>query len=166
MMTRADVGALRIGGEPVPSLADVIRAIGDRLRIYCELKGTGTAAAAVAMLTPLGDRAAVHSFDHRMVAEARALAPQVARGVLETSYHLQPGDSLWTVSGRDLWQHAGLIDRALVNAVHAAGGRVIAWTVNEPDRAVALAALGVDGICTDDVAGIGAVLRQRAASSA
>ena len=39
--------------------------------------------------------------------------------------------------------------------VHAAGGRVIAWTVNDPAAAVALARLGVDALCTDvpDVVG-------------
>jgi glycerophosphoryl diester phosphodiesterase len=39
----------------------------------------------------------------------------------------------------------------LVDRVHAAGGRVIAWTVNDRDAASDLIALGVDGICTDDV---------------
>ena len=38
---------------------------------------------------------------------------------------------------------------ALVEAVHAVGGRVIVWTVNDVDAARALAAVGVDGLCTD-----------------
>ena len=29
------------------------------------------------------------------------------------------------------------------------GGRIIPWTVNKANHAVALAALGVDGLCTD-----------------
>jgi glycerophosphoryl diester phosphodiesterase len=39
----------------------------------------------------------------------------------------------------------------MVGAVHAAGGRVIAWTANSPDDIERLTGLGVDGICTDDV---------------
>jgi glycerophosphoryl diester phosphodiesterase len=63
------------------------------------------------------------------------------------------------VGARDLWQNEVLIDAELVGTVHAAGGRVIAWTVNSPARAVELATIGVDGLCTDDVAGVrGAVV--------
>lgn len=158
-LTLARIGAFRATGEPVPTLGEVITRVGSRVRIYCELKGTGTAGPAVGALGPLGDMAAVHSFDHRMVAEARRLAPAVPRGVLETSYHRDPVIALRDVGGRDLWQHEPLIDADLVRAAHDAGCRVIAWTVNQPVRAAELVAMGVDGICTDDLAGIGAAIR-------
>ena len=51
-----------------------------------------------------------------------------------------------------------MIDENLVRAIHAARGRVIAWTVNDPDQARRLAALGVDGICTDQLQLIGPAL--------
>jgi glycerophosphoryl diester phosphodiesterase len=152
------LGALRALPTPPPTLGEVIATIGGQLRIYCELKGLGTAAASVVALEPLGALAAVHSFDHRMVADANRLNPAVARGVLETSYHVDPVSSLRPVDARDLWQHETLIDEALIAAVHAAHGRVIAWTVNAPGRACELAAWGIDGLCTDDVAGIQAAL--------
>lgn len=152
-LTLSEVREFRLKGEPVPTLDEVIQALaGGPVRIYCELKGPGTAPAAVAALGRMGDRAAVHSFDHRMVAEAQALAPAVARGVLETSYHRDPCFPMRDVGARDLWQYESMIDGALVAAVHAIGGRVIAWTVNDPARAAELASLGVDGLCTDDVA--------------
>jgi glycerophosphoryl diester phosphodiesterase len=50
---------------------------------------------------------------------------------------------------RDVWPREDLIDAALVGAVHGAGGRVLAWTVNKPERAQSLAVLGVDALCTD-----------------
>ena len=159
-LTLAEARAFLVRGEPIPTLAEVIGLLlASGTRLYCELKGVGTAPAAVEALQGLGDLAAVHSFDHRMVMEARGLAPGLARGVLESSYHRDPCSSLRDVGARDLWQHEALIDQALVDAVHAAGGRVIAWTVNDPARARELAAFGVDGLCTDDVAGIGAVMR-------
>jgi glycerophosphoryl diester phosphodiesterase len=43
--------------------------------------------------------------------------------------------------------------------VHAAGGRIVVWTVNDVEAARALAALGVDGICTDVPADMVAALR-------
>jgi glycerophosphoryl diester phosphodiesterase len=45
--------------------------------------------------------------------------------------------------------------------VHEARGRVIVWTVNEPDHFSRLTAMGVDGICTDDVR----VARRKAAAA-
>jgi glycerophosphoryl diester phosphodiesterase len=150
-LTLAEVAAFRVGGEPIPTLAAVIAAVGGRVRIYCELKGRGTAAPAVRALAPLGNAAAVHSFDHRMVIEAGRLAPDVPRGVLESSYRADPTASLREAGARDLWQHEALIDAPLVAAVRAAGARLVAWTVNDPGRIRELAALGVDGICTDAV---------------
>ena len=156
-LTFDEVGEFRVGGERIPTLDEVIEAVGHRLRIYCELKGTNTAQGATKALSSLGDRAAVHSFDHRMVAEAARLAPDLARGVLETSYHRDPCFALRDVGARDLWQQESLIDAALVDAVHRSGGRVIAWTVNDASRAADLAALGVDGLCGDDIAGLAAM---------
>lgn len=151
-LTFEELSEFRVSGEPIPTLEEVIDAVGGRLRVYCELKGAGTARASVTMLTPLGGAAAVHAFDHRQVLEARRIAPELARGVLEASYHIVPTDSMASVHARDLWQSAELIDPALVRAVHARGGRVVAWTVNEPAEIARLAALDVDAICSNDVA--------------
>jgi len=43
-----------------------------------------------------------------------------------------------------------LITRALVRSVHAAGGHLYAWTVDDPAQIVRLEALGVDGVITND----------------
>lgn len=150
-LTSQDVRAFRVRGEEIPALDAVARLLDGKLRLYCELKGAGTAPGATTLLTPLGDRAAVHAFDHRQVAEARRIAPSVPRGVLEASYHLEPTRALQGVAGRDLWEQWELIDQGLVDAIHAIGGRVVAWTVNGADEMLRLSAMGVDALCTDDV---------------
>lgn len=43
-----------------------------------------------------------------------------------------------------------LVTAALVAALHAEGLRCFAWTVNDASRIAALAALGVDGVASDD----------------
>jgi glycerophosphoryl diester phosphodiesterase len=151
-MTFEELSRFRVGAESIPTLEAVIRGVNGRAIIYCELKGPQTAAAAVALLKPLGTNAAVHSFDHRQIAAAHQLAPDVARGVLEASYHISPTFSMESVAARDLWMAAELIDRDLVDAVHAHGGRLCAWTVDAPDEMQRLARLGIDGLCTNDVA--------------
>lgn len=158
-LTLEELGAFRVDGEPIPTLSEVLAAVSPRLRIYCELKGLRTAGPALELLRSRGDAAAVHSFDHRMIAEARTIAPIVARGVLESAYHTDPTASLREHGARDLWQDAGWIDRDMVDRVHSAGGRVIAWTVNWPRHAQMLADIGVDGICTNYVAEVGLALR-------
>jgi glycerophosphoryl diester phosphodiesterase len=48
------------------------------------------------------------------------------------------------------WVYHPLITRRLVEAAHGAGVAIVAWTVDDRDRAKRLAALGVDGICSND----------------
>lgn len=48
------------------------------------------------------------------------------------------------------WVYDPLITRRLVESAHGAGVAVVAWTVDDPTRIAALAALGVDGICSND----------------
>jgi glycerophosphoryl diester phosphodiesterase len=42
-----------------------------------------------------------------------------------------------------------MVDKELITAAHAAGVEVNTWTVNDLERAVELAELGVDGLITD-----------------
>ncbi len=145
----------RVRGEPIPTLAAVFDAVGGALRLYCELKGADTAADTLALLAAKGvplERTAVHSFDHRLIAQAQRLAPQVPRGVLEVSYPIDALAAARAVGARDLWRHWEFVDAAFVETAHAAGCRVVAWTVNDPAVMVRLAGWGVDALCTDDVA--------------
>ena len=48
-----------------------------------------------------------------------------------------------------LWQAQAYIDRALVEELHRAGRRIIAWTANTDADITRLIAAGVDGICSD-----------------
>ena len=51
------------------------------------------------------------------------------------------------VGATTLWQEWGQVDQALVSRVHEAGGKLIAWTVNEIGDLERLARLGIDGLC-------------------
>lgn len=136
-----------------PTLDEALTLLRDAgLAAYCELKGPGTAPGTLAAIRRVGGNAAVHAFDHRQVAAARDIAPEVPRGVLEVSYPVDAMHALSAVGGRDLWRQWPFVDEALIATAHAAGQRVIAWTVNDPDLMRRLAAMGVDGLCTDDPA--------------
>ena len=136
-------------GVPVPTLAEVLALTAGRTTLYVEVKAREAGQAVADLLGPDGRRTPVHSFDHRLARGVRMRAPGIPIGVLSVSYLVDKVGAMRAADARDLWQHWSMIDAPLVDAVHAAGGRVIAWTVNDPARAVALAQLGVDGLCSD-----------------
>ena len=151
----------------IPTLGDVLDAVGDRADIYVEMKGRGIERAVVDTIraAPAPARCALHSFDHRAVKRARALAPELRGGALLVSALVDPVGALRAADALDCWQQWDFVDRELVDAVHAAGGRVLAWTVNEPLVARSLAELGVDGLCSDSVPAIGAALSPDSATA-
>lgn len=135
----------------VPRLHDVLEAIPPSATAYVEIKALGIEQAVSQTLASVPARCAVHSFDHATIVRMREIAPKVARGVLFDGSLAALNDVLSRSAARDVWPHWKLVDQALVNRVHARGCRVIAWTVNTREEARRLTALGVDGICSDDV---------------
>jgi len=150
-LTAAELSAVRLpSGDQVPTLAEVLGLVADRATVYVEVKATGAEALVAGMLDRYaGVRTAVHAFDHRVPVCVRALRPGTPIGLLSASYPLSLAAVLGQSGAEAFWQHADLIDEPLVRAAHAAGVRVIAWTVNSAPHARRLAAWGVDALCTD-----------------
>jgi glycerophosphoryl diester phosphodiesterase len=140
-------------GERIPSLSEVLELVGDSADLFVEIKGHGIEQQVVRTIRGAcaPGRCAIHSFDHRAVRRARDLAPEVRGGILLSSYLVDTVTALRGARATDLWQWWEHIDQPIVDEIHAAGGRVIAWTVNDPGVARSLASMGVDGLCTDDV---------------
>lgn len=108
------------------------------------------------------ERTIVRSFDHRCVRAVRQLEPRLTTAVLiaETA----------PVAPAQLAQEAGaavycpdveFLDEAQVRQAHAAGVRVVPWTVNEPEDWRRLLAWGVDGITTDYPDRLAVLLQER-----
>lgn len=147
-------------GARVPTLDDVLALCAGRATVYVEVKARGIEALVLAALgRHPHTRTAVHAFDHRLALHLAERAPAIPGGILVDAYLVDPAHALRTARARDYWPHRLMVDRPLVEAIHGAGGRVIVWTVNDPADARALAAIGVDGICTDVPEVIGPVLR-------
>ena len=178
-------------GAHIPTLAEVL-ALGRRpgaeaLRFNIETKVTPLAPeesagpdefarAVVAVLRTEGmiARANLQSFDWRVLAAARKLAPDLSTVCLTAEQRWidnilrgRPGPSPWT-AGLDIEAFDGSVPRlvkargcavwspyyrdvteATLTEAHALGLRVVVWTVNDVDDMLDLARLGVDGIITD-----------------
>jgi len=149
-LTAAELeAAASAGHDRVPRLEEVLDLAGPGVTVYVEVKAPHIEREVVDVLRASHARCAVHSFDHRVALRVRELAPDIPTGILLSSYLIDPIAALRDAGARDLWQQWEQIDEALVSRVHDAGARLIAWTVNASDVAESLAALGVDGICSD-----------------
>ena len=107
----------------------------------------------VALLGSRGghDRVVISSFHLRTIDRVKQLAPELATGFLCMLDPL-PADGIAAAVRRG---HEAihpihlLVDAALVDAAHAAGLTVNAWTVDDPDELRRLADLGVDAVVTN-----------------
>jgi glycerophosphoryl diester phosphodiesterase len=142
-----DVG----GGARVPRLEEVLHLVRGRARGYVEIKGWGIEELVIACVRASGADCAIHSFNHRSIMRVRDLAPEIPRGLLEETRPPDPVAVLAAAGARDLWPYQSVADEQLVRAVHAHGGRVIAWTADDAADWLRLRAAGVDAICTNRV---------------
>jgi glycerophosphoryl diester phosphodiesterase len=138
-------------GVFIPRLEQVLDLVGSRATVYVELKGDAVEVPAIKVIGASRAQCAVHSFDHDVVARAAHLAPSLRRGILFDEYPRDVVASMRAASAVDVWPQWKLIDERLVEQVHGAGGRVIAWTVNTPAAALDLVRVGTDGLCGDDI---------------
>ncbi|HEY0971724.1 MAG TPA: glycerophosphodiester phosphodiesterase [Gemmatimonadales bacterium] len=155
----AELQRHRGASELLPTLADVLSLALGRAAVFVEIKGRDIEALVVAEVLRSAARCAIHSFDHRAIRRVRELAPSLPTGILQSSRLVRTSDAMHAAGAGTLWQSGDLVDRDLVDEVHAVGGSVIAWTVNDASAMRRLAALGVSGICTDDVELARSVLR-------
>jgi glycerophosphoryl diester phosphodiesterase len=146
-------------GVHVPTLAEVLDLVGSRAVVYIEVKASGAEAPVVRCIDASAASCAVHGFDHRVALRTGSLDPTLPTGILLDSYLIDPAAALGNAGARDYWQRWEMIDADLVARIHAAGGRVIAWTVNDPAVARRLRALGVDAVCTDVCGDVSTALR-------
>ena len=138
-------------GVLIPSLEQVLRLLAGRAKVYVEIKGSKIERVVAATIAASAADCAVHSFDHDTIARMARIAPAVGRGILFDEPPTDVRRSMTNAAATDVWPHWQLVDDSLVRVVHEAGGRVIPWTVNASTIADRLLAVGVDGLCTDDV---------------
>ena len=107
-------------------------------------------------------RTRIRSFDHRAVQAIRQLEPALSTAVLiaETA-PINPA-ALAKSAGADTYcPDYRFLDAAQVRACHAAGVRVLPWTVNDEADWLRLLDWGVDGITTDYPDRLAALLRSQ-----
>ena len=138
-------------GVEVPTLAAASGLVGDRVELFVEIKGAGIEEMVRQTLARHPGRYAIHSFDLETIARLARRDDSLRLGLLFDQPVRDVAALLASHGAHDAWPHHALVDATMVAAVHAAGGRLIAWTANAPGEIARLTSLGADGICTDDV---------------
>lgn len=140
-------------GEPLPTLAGALETIHPALQALIEIKSLPEAHEdaflAVIDRSSHPERCQVHSFDHRIIERLGRKHPALPRGLLAVARTVRPMSLLEDVGADILWQESPGVDKELVDELHQSDGRVYAWTVDDVSEIAAVAALGVDGICTN-----------------
>lgn len=151
---------LRFAGERVPTLDEVVDAVGDRLLINVELanyesRGDGLELKVVEFIVKRGliDRVMVSSFNPLGLRKVKHAAPHIVCGLLTRpglKFTLRRLFLAPLIPGLDARhpQH-GMIDAAFVRRVHARGQKVNTWTVDEEADMRRMIELGVDSIMTN-----------------
>jgi glycerophosphoryl diester phosphodiesterase len=165
-MSFEQLRALRVSGsELIPTLDEVLALVGGRTDIVVEIKGAfGGArpilgkdvARAVVPLIEQVPGVTASSFDPAAVAAVRALAPAIPTAI--TVGGMSPLDDALqlAISAGHIEVHARAdrVEAAFVARAHDASRAVLAYTVNDRAQAGALEQMGVDGIFSDDPAGV------------
>ena len=152
-LRRLDAG----GGQSVPTLAEVLDVVPRHVMVNIELKGAGTALPVAGIVGDLADgrqttdlpSLLVSSFDYDELGRFHEACPDVPCAPLASGF----SDGLESVVGAlDAWSvnlSQGTATEARVGTVRSWGRRCLVFTVNDPDRGLALSAVGVTGVFTD-----------------
>ncbi len=163
-LARLDAGSwfgAAFAGERIPSLADAITLILSRnLSLNLEIKPSpgedrATATRAIELLAadwPEGAALVLSSASIEALAVARDAAPHWRRGLIADVPPPDWRELLADLGCASLHCAASTATPSLIEAVHAAGHRLLAYTVNRPATAATLFKYGADGIFTDDPA--------------
>lgn len=146
-----------------PSLRGVLERYGPRAFLNIEVKVRGMEETVVREVRRSRlPRYFISSFLPGVVRRLHALDPSLVLGALaQTHWQLRRWHRL---PARYVVPHYNLLSRRLVRKLHDAGRLVVTWTVNDPRKMLRAAALGVDGIISDDPALLVKTLGDRAST--
>lgn len=164
-LRQLDVGSFKsekFAGEPIPLLADIIPTIPPGRKLYIEIK---CGQEILPFLQPLvresgkQSQVVIIGFDLETVTRSRELIDVPTYWLKGTEKNKEteqwiPHDPRLVhkaeekgLEGLDV--HYAGVTKEFVNAAHASGQKLYVWTVDDPNEAMRLVRLGVNGITTN-----------------
>ena len=167
-LSAAERRALRVRGESIPLLAEVLDTF--ELELDIEIKSdhlgrSGDLVAAVARLFGSSrsrlERMMVSSFDPTVLLQLHHRVPDIALAYIFHQDQTWAARTGWVgraIGASLVHPQSTLCTAARVKEWHTAGMPVNAWTVDDPAELKRLASIGVDGVFANDPAAAIAVL--------
>ena len=144
----------------IPTLAEVLELVSDRLLLNVEIKANGLPAKhnierqVVDLLRRFGvlQKTIISSFNPLIVRRAGKVEPQVPTGFLvDKTFNVRNTEMLFskiTGAGAIHLEHS-MVTAQLVQKIRKRNLRLLVWTVNQREEMIRLVSLGVDGIISD-----------------
>jgi glycerophosphoryl diester phosphodiesterase len=146
-------------GEKIPTLSEVLDLVNNKIKINLELKGEETAGPVYELTRKYVEEKRwsyndfyISSFNHRLLQEFIQLIPNnAAIKICPLIYGIPIDLSQFALKFKaySINISADFIDKKIIDDAHAQGMKVFVYVVNNPDEAMKLKSLGIDGIFTD-----------------
>ena len=143
-------------GEPLPTLNDVLKLVGNRALLNIEIKGMNCVPVLKCQLEnfvhdhQLGfEHYIFSSFDHQQLFQAMKALPQVKRAVLIEGIPLDYAQCCEPLKAYSFNTHLSFLSAELLADARKRGFQNWVYTVNHEEDWQWLQSLGVDGVFTD-----------------
>ena len=139
-------------GERIPTLEEVCDAIDSNACLNIELKGPGTAAPVVTLISEYVEKGwhketfLVSSFNHRELLEVKRLDEDIKLGALIRALPVDDAKFAQDLGAFSVNPALDFFDQRFVDDAHSRGLKVYVYTVNHPDDINRMYRLGVDGV--------------------
>ena len=136
--------------EHIPTLDDVLDAIGKRVKVLVEIKETGTEKQILSLIREKGLIANVIlvSFHEESLRKVRELNDKVETGLIYVR-HKNPIQAALDLKANYLLSLYRFTHSANIKKAHENGLKVIVWTINNKEEVEEYKKKGVDGIASD-----------------
>ena len=161
-MTLEEVKQLRVDGEPVPTLEDMLDASHGRLTLYVELKGETAdkqmADEAVKIIKDrnMTDETVIISLKYDLIDHVESTYPEMNTGFLAFASF---GDTAeLNCDYLALEEETATVDT--INSIHNNGKKVLVWTVNDDEDIEEFIQSGADELITDNLSGAKEIIEE------
>jgi glycerophosphoryl diester phosphodiesterase len=136
--------------EHIPTLDDVLDAVGKKVKILVEIKEVGTEKQILDLIQKKGllDNVILVSFHEESLKTVRELNDKVETGLIYVR-HKNPIQTALDLKAEYLLSLYSFTHSANIQKAHEKGLKVIVWTINKKEEAQEYKQKGVDGIATD-----------------
>ena len=166
-MTLEEVRQLRVDGEPVPTLEEMLEAARGRLTLYVELKGAtadrqmADDAVRIVREYRMEDSVVIISLKYDLIDYIETTWPEMNTGYLAFASF---GDTA-SLNCDYLALEEEVATSETIDSIHSKGKKVLVWTVNDEEDLRAFLRSEADALITDELSAAREITREMESAS-